>query len=497
MANHALVIGCDRYWDDASALEGAVRDALEVRRWLLDPERGAVPRQNLTLLLSPTPGTALPPALAGVPVATRPHIVAAVESVLMRADGDEGTLYFYFAGHGLTAEADGYDEPCLLPSDFQPRYRDPALPIRALREQFATASLARQLMIVDACRGVPAGRAFRANGLADRRPRDYSRREPDQYVLVATSAGDVAVENAAGGEFTRALLRGLNGTGTAKRWDAENERYVVRVRELFDFVRADLARAGVAQQPRGMDSYNDPNPVLIHVPDDAVEPATLTVTLTPADAARVTTVSTFGATEHDDRVNRPPIANPLALRLPPRTYTLRARAPGLVVRRAPMMVDLYDDTTVEIELGTGMGFQAAPTFTARPGVTRTSPGEGSTVVGPDPSALLEAVDESGRVRLGAGELTLELVGRYRLRVVEPHGAGPDLIAEVTADRPDRYFPEPPDRPPLPRFPWPEKGWWSRWSARAGPSPPTAKSFRDAVPWPPPCYRCPPGRRRSC
>lgn len=449
MANHALVIGCDRYWDDASALDGAVRDALDMRRWLLDPERGAVPRQNLTLLLSPTANSVVPPALAGVPEATRPTIVAAVESLLMRADGDEGTLYFYFAGHGLTAHGDGYDEPCLLPSDFRPGYREPALPVRAVAEQFATATLATQVLIVDACRGVPTGRAFRANGLTDRRPRDYGRREPDQYHLIATGAGDVAYEGGAagtaGGEFTGALLRGLNGTGMAKRWDAGSERHVVRMRELFDYVRADLARAGVAQAPRLAGSHNEPNPVLVHFPDHAFGPATLTVTVSPAEAAESTTVFAFGAADPDDSINPPPVANPLALSLRPRTYTVRAKAPGFVTGRSPLMVDLYDDAAVEIALEPGVPPGGRDTFEVRAGFAPVSLDEGSTVVGPDPSTLLEAVDDTGHVLLGAGELALTRVGRYRVRVVEPHGTGPDLIAEVVDHRPRQFHPEPPHR----------------------------------------------------
>lgn len=436
MANHALVIGCDRYWDEASDLRGAVRDAQAVRQWLLDPERGAVPRQNLTLLLGP----------AGEEIAvTRAAIVSAIETVLRRADGDDGTLYFYFAGHGLTATADGYDEPCLLPGDFQPNYREPALPVRAVVEQFATSSLATQFLIVDACRGVPAGRAFRAAGLSDRRPRDYGRREPDQYTLVATSAGDVAYETESG-EFTGSLLRGLRGAGSAKRWDAVSGRYAVRIRELFDYVRADLAGSGVAQAPRLGGSHNEPNPVLAHVPEDAVGTATLTVTVTPADAADRTTVTAYGASPDDDRTTRPPLPNPLALRLRPCTYTLRVTAPGFAPGRGQLTVDLYDDAALEIELERAALQHGSMGFQARPGFTPVSADKGSTVVGPDPSALLEAVDETGNVLLGAGELRLTRAGRYRLRVVEPHETGPDLIAEVADRSPVAYRPTPPSAP---------------------------------------------------
>ena len=43
VANWAIVVGIDRYWSEGAHLRGAVRDALAVREWLLDPAGGDVP----------------------------------------------------------------------------------------------------------------------------------------------------------------------------------------------------------------------------------------------------------------------------------------------------------------------------------------------------------------------------------------------------------------------------------------------------------------------
>ena len=62
MATWALVIGVDKYWVKEASLRGAVRDALNVRQWLI--ESGSVPEGNITMLLAPD-GTPVPGVQAG------------------------------------------------------------------------------------------------------------------------------------------------------------------------------------------------------------------------------------------------------------------------------------------------------------------------------------------------------------------------------------------------------------------------------------------------
>jgi hypothetical protein len=62
--NWAIVIGVDEYWSEGAHLHGAVNDALAMREWLLDPVGGAVPEEQLLLLVSPRPGVEPSPELA-------------------------------------------------------------------------------------------------------------------------------------------------------------------------------------------------------------------------------------------------------------------------------------------------------------------------------------------------------------------------------------------------------------------------------------------------
>ena len=62
---YAIVIGIDEYGEDGMRLSGAVSDACTFRDWVLDPDGGDVPKDNLRLLLSrrrddPGPDGAVP-----------------------------------------------------------------------------------------------------------------------------------------------------------------------------------------------------------------------------------------------------------------------------------------------------------------------------------------------------------------------------------------------------------------------------------------------------
>ena len=109
MANWGVVIGIDQYWSEGAHLRGAVRDALSVREWLVDPTGGNVPPENIQLVLSradhsPEVDEGLAPTLA-----TKANIILAINN-LMDLSGGKERLYFFFAGHGLTTRVSNRDE---------------------------------------------------------------------------------------------------------------------------------------------------------------------------------------------------------------------------------------------------------------------------------------------------------------------------------------------------------------------------------------------------
>src|SRR5918995_1524741 len=96
MANWAIVIGIDSYWTERACLKGAVRDAMHMQEWLVDPRGGNVPEENVKAVLSP---------LDGPDDATNANIIEAIADLLRRSEGKGERLYFFYAGHGPAAPA--------------------------------------------------------------------------------------------------------------------------------------------------------------------------------------------------------------------------------------------------------------------------------------------------------------------------------------------------------------------------------------------------------
>jgi uncharacterized caspase-like protein len=219
MANWAIVIGIDRYWTDRACLKGAVADALRMREWLLDPAGGNVPEENMALILSPLAGEE--PAGLDAVDGTYTQIITAVDNLLRRAKGKGDRLYFFYAGHGLTARVNQRDENALVANDFSPVVTTNSLALRSLWEFFETTQFKDQFLFVDACRNMPwEDVEFDVGRWPVGRKRDPGLPPTQQFILYATSPGLKARElREAGNErgaFTEVLLKGLRGAGPAK-----------------------------------------------------------------------------------------------------------------------------------------------------------------------------------------------------------------------------------------------------------------------------------------
>src|SRR2546428_3579180 len=160
MANWAIVIGIDRYWLPTAWLRGGVRDALAVQQWLLDPRGGNVPAENLVLLLSPTPGSAVP---AGLQAAEADYdgIVTSIDSLINRSNGKGERLFFHFSGHGLVDRIAFSDVQALVPTDFTDLLTTRALKLQDILDVFEATQFAEQFFFIDACRNIPWQQEFR------------------------------------------------------------------------------------------------------------------------------------------------------------------------------------------------------------------------------------------------------------------------------------------------------------------------------------------------
>ena len=484
MSNWAVVVGIDRYWSDGAHLRGAVRDALSVRDWLLDPAGGNVPPENLQLVLAPGPSSPpLDPELAQRPVGTKANITLAIDNLIQLSGGKGERLYFFFAGHGLTARVSNRDESALLATDFTRVNTDHSIALRSLWEFFETTQFDDQFFFVDACRNVPPwgeGAEFEIGRWTLPRTREPGTRPVQQFILYATSPKLKAAEirevpGEEHGLFTAALLDGLRGVGTAKAWSWQRGAYEVRWERLADYVKERIksAQTSVGETPEGVPLFQIPqdtgsrgvadrdrDAVITTFAADAFSKVRLDVHLDPDSAYPVADVRVLNALGDVVAGQAGSAGTPVGagtsvvFYLPPGTYALRAAAPEIGEGRGTEPIDLYEplakpptikllplETRVETPLQSaveppvpvGVAEQVAVP-PAEPGVARGLESQRPGTIAleaPDPLSIVEVRDETGGVvKVGRAGSGLELPpGFYRVRHVGPEATtGEDAVA---------------------------------------------------------------------
>jgi hypothetical protein len=488
--NWALVIGIDKYWSDQATLHGAVHDALRMREWLLDGAGGGVPAEHLVLVLGPRDDD--PPGLPFVD-ATKDKIMIAINDLFTMSSGKGERLFFFYAGHGLTARVDNRDENALVAGDFNAVNTDNSIALRSIWEFFETTQFADQFFFVDACRNMPwENKEFEIGRWTLPRSRDPGADPVQQFILYATSPGLTAAESGdfgnEQGAFTGALLDGLGGTDSAKAWSWERDCYEVRWERLADYVkdRVELEKhpagggpdAPLIQVPqdggaRGV-AGRDRDPVVASFPPERFEKVVLEVELAPDevyDIGRVRVLDGIGDTVQD--VEAKTGGRPVRFQLEPKTYALRAVAEGYEEGRTEQPVDLYANEKRSISLSTqgsaptaaGDGAPAtadgaAPAPAAAPaeqeafGATpHLQPGEkpkrGHVVAEvADRLAFVEMRDNTGAVAAEALQRLDEKLdpGFYQIRIVTPEVVGKPFSIALA---PGEEEPPPPlECPPL-------------------------------------------------
>jgi hypothetical protein len=243
---YALVIGVDQYADtQITTLGGASNDARALADALV--RYAAFPADQVTLVASDQPAERQP---------TRGNILRRLSNMAAVVPAD-GLLLIAFAGHGIERGGQAY----LLPSDAQVSddvtlLEQTAVNVLQIRDWVKRTGVKQVLMILDACRNDPAGRANADNPLTATYTRgfnfDLRNREVEAFVtLYATAIGHRAYEfkEKRQGYFTWALVEGLRGA-------AANERGEVTLDGLVDYlqervpkqVKLDLG-AGKMQRP--------------------------------------------------------------------------------------------------------------------------------------------------------------------------------------------------------------------------------------------------------
>jgi len=140
--------------------------------------------------------------------ATKQGVIEALARVTKRVADTNGTVLFYFSGHGF--EADGSNYLATYDSD-QWSLKEKGLAVDEIRGLLARSNTKRTAMFVDACRNSPV-RGVRGGGGSSFR--DFSE-SSGLWVLNSTRPGGVSYESAELGKghgvFTYYLLAGLEG----------------------------------------------------------------------------------------------------------------------------------------------------------------------------------------------------------------------------------------------------------------------------------------------
>jgi Caspase domain len=438
----AIVIGIDDYRDEELKLGGAVRDAVRFGHWVTSSDGGGVPSSNCCFLL----GRRGHDADRSAP--TKDNIVKAINNVVAGAEADGGAehLYFYFSGHGFTAQLDGREESAMAMPGFV-QNPDQSLAVRSLAEHLETTPFDDQFFFIDACRTSLRKRQTIGRWPIPRR-RDPGKPPVQQFILYATSPGltAVEVEFEAVGAFTEVLMEGLAGEERAKAWSWDRNCYEVRWESLANYVnrrmlykRYSVEFAGdrppggwPIQIPQDAGSRGvagrDRDARLASYPRGLFRDVELTLELKaepPFDKADVTVLDAIG-TPVVLAVEVP--RTTITVSLPPRTYAARVETQDRRIGTVRAPIELYDTLTDQIELRSDDGPAEAV-----PGPGAAAPGT-IELLSHDPLSTAEISDESGHMvsmcRSGTSYETSP--GFYRVRHLRPERATGDELGVATA-----------------------------------------------------------------
>jgi tetratricopeptide (TPR) repeat protein len=223
----ALIIGVDKYQDpQISPLKGSDNDARLIADALV--RYAGFPKDQVILLSTDQPLERQP---------TRVNILRRLSN-LSTAVPKDGLLLVSFAGHGMERAGQAF----LLPSDAQISdqisfLEETALNTTRIKERIKESGVAQVLLLLDACRNDPGGRADAPNPLTNAYTNafnfDVRNREVQAFATVyATGIGQRAYEytEKKQGYFSWALVEGLKGS-------AANDKGEVTLSQLVKFVQ--------------------------------------------------------------------------------------------------------------------------------------------------------------------------------------------------------------------------------------------------------------------
>jgi tetratricopeptide (TPR) repeat protein len=223
----ALVIGVDKYMDpQISPLKGSDNDARLIADALV--RYAGFPQDQVILLSTSQPMERQP---------TRVNILRRLSN-LSTAVPKDGLLLISFAGHGMERGGQAF----LMPSDAQISdqisfLEETAISINRVKERIKETGVGQVLVLLDACRNDPGGRADAPNPLTSAYTNafnfDVRNREVQAFATVyATGIGQRAYEytEKRQGYFSWAIVEGLKGA-------AANDKGEITLASLVKYVQ--------------------------------------------------------------------------------------------------------------------------------------------------------------------------------------------------------------------------------------------------------------------
>jgi hypothetical protein len=223
----ALVVGVDKYADpQVSPLRGAANDARILAETLV--RYAGFPSDQVILLATDQPAERQP---------TRVNLLRRLSN-LAAAVPKDGLLLISFSGHGMERGGHAF----LLPSDAQISdqisfLEDTAINVTRMRELIRATGVGQVMVLLDACRNDPGGRADAPNPLTEAYVNGFNfdtrNREVQAFATIyATGVGQRAYEytEKKQGYFTWAIVEALKGA-------AANSSGEVTLSELVRFVQ--------------------------------------------------------------------------------------------------------------------------------------------------------------------------------------------------------------------------------------------------------------------
>ncbi|MBL8151988.1 MAG: hypothetical protein JNN15_18865, partial [Blastocatellia bacterium] len=239
---------------------------------------------------------------------------------------------------------------------------DKAIALSSIFDYFGALQYKEQFFIIDACRNIlDWKKRFRIGQLPAVEEIDPNKPIVSQYKLFATSPRTKAVDLGEHGAFTKALLDGLKGEGTAKSYDEEGEKYIVSVDRLFKYVEKKVLERKlnvskdennpIYQQPRIAFDGNLEFPRLAEIDSSEVSNQQLSVAIKTTPIPSNTELVLLSQNGEVSEAVSPIESKLVTLEdLKPMRYTVKLTAPNYTSNPKRKSVELYEPQRIEIAL---------------------------------------------------------------------------------------------------------------------------------------------------